>query len=338
MKRWLTLLLALLCLACGCAQAELVTDDDDGATPTDLSTATDLACAGASSLEAASEALRAALVEAERMTCVIDLTQTPDAVWTFAADRPVLEIVFPQIAEADACIMRLDGHVLLLDAGGTVDIDAVLQAFEWMGVDHIEVGLCTHPHHDHMPGFALIAEQMQLDQVLIPFGPGVSRVMDQELPKLDALGVPVVQCADGDVLTFAGAGEELHLVQRSFTEASVNNRSLIVYLTYGRRTALFTADIEKETQRLLMREPPACGLLADVLKYPHHGIARMQGGLMDLVRPQLAIVTNDAARAHYGVDRLTEYGVPTKFTVDGVLRLRTDGVIWVVDWLTGPEE
>lgn len=313
MKRLLIMLCLLMCL-CGAALAEQVTDNDDGTTPIDL------------------------LPELTRPGCVVDLTLDPRAEWAFAPGAEILEVVFPQMAEADACILRMNGHVMMIDAGGEKEAEAVAQALRWMGVTEVETGLNTHPHHDHLPGFAILAQQIRLDRVLNAFALTSTQTMKREAERLAALGIPLEPVAAGDVLTIAGKGERVEVFQVAFDGASVNNRSLMVRVVYGQRSLLLMADVEKETERRLVSEPPACGLSADILKYPHHGLARMVNSLVELIRPRLCVITNTLAKGRSGAERMAEYFVPTRFTADHALRLRTDGVIWVADWLTGPEK
>lgn len=335
MKRFCLLLMALLMtVLLGCALANgTATPTDLPATATDLfATATDLTATATDLVATPSD-----LPGVARRDCIVDLTLDPNAVWTFEPDVPVLEIVIPQVTMADAAILRIDGHVMMIDAAGATETASIRNALEWMGVTEIETAICTHPHHDHMPGFALAAEYVTIDRLLTPFGPGASMVMDQELPKLAELGIPVEPIADGDVVTIAGVGEQIVAIQRAFGGANVNNRSLITLVTYGERSILLTADIEKDTQKRLVTEPPACGLSADIVKYPHHGLARMQEKLVEAIAPALAIITNSPGGNVLGDARMAEYFIPVMYTVDGAIRLRTDGQIWVVDRLTGPE-
>lgn len=311
MKRFLTWLL-LVCL-CAAAQAERVTDDDDGP-PRVVGPAPVV----------------------DRADCLVDLIADPDAQWSFLENAAILEIVIPQMAEADACILRMDGHVLMIDAGGEAEAEAVKQALTWMGVNEVETGLVTHPHHDHMPGFSILAEYVKLDRVLNYFSRNLTATNIHQLDRLAELGIPVEKAEDGDVLTIAGNGEQIHIFQRGSTSDKINDRSLLALVTYGQRSMLFLADAEKQAQRNLANNVPECGVSADILRYPHHGLNSMQIKLVELVAPRLSIITSTPERSKLGTRRMDEYGIQVVYTCDSAIRLRTDGVIWVLDRLTGP--
>ena len=59
----------------------------------------------------------------------------------------------------------------------------------------------------------------------------------------------------------------------------------------------------------------------------------MNKELFQLIDPELSIVTAHEFPADDGFAFLAEMGVPGVSTWYGVLRLRTDGVIWVLDML-----
>lgn len=308
MKRLMLLLMLGLC-SMSSAMGELVTDNDDGTTPTDL------------------------LGEETRANCVVDLIAQPDAVWAFAPSTPILEVVFPAHAAADVCILRMGDQVLMIDAGGEPEAASVAQTLQWLGVDHVQTGLSTHPHRDHMPGFSMMAETVQLDRVLTNFGYGSSPTMKTETERLRRLGVPLESIQSGDTIKFAGLGEQVTVFRTGQKGASVNDRSLMTMVTYGERSMLFLADVGKSTQWWIFRNPPARGLSADVIKYPHHGVARMHKGLLEAVHPCLAVITNSPDKSKHGTACMADNHIPVQYTHQQVLRLRTDGIIWVMDAL-----
>lgn len=271
--------------------------------------------------------------EESRANCIVNLLENPNAEWSFLPGRPVLEIVFPQIVSADAAILRLNDHVMMIDAGGETEVEAVAEALRLMGVTEVELGYNSHPHHDHIPGFALLAGTVKLDKVLYGFGENANQHIRKALADLATLGIPTEKVKDGAVLSFAGVGERLYVTRRVADNLSVNDLSLVLKVNYGKRSILFTGDNEKESMRLLSAREPESGLSADILKYPHHGFLRLYQKFAELVHPAAAIITNTKAAARYGCDSLQQYGIQGFFTDQMILRLRTDGEIWVIDEL-----
>ena len=91
---------------------------------------------------------------------VVNLIHNPDASYAFREGAEVLEIVFPQIYGADACIIRMGDEVMMVDAATDHQAPIVAHALEVMGIDHIDVAYNTHPHDDHITGFEYIPEHV----------------------------------------------------------------------------------------------------------------------------------------------------------------------------------
>ena len=85
-------------------------------------------------------------------------------------------------------------------------------------------------------------------------------------------------------------------------------------------------------EELEQRLSCACGLAADVRKFPHHGLVGVLDGFYDAISPDLVIMT---AREwpNPGLAYLQGKGAHVLNTWDAPIRLRTDGQIWVVDTL-----
>lgn len=275
--------------------------------------------------------------EASRADCIVNLLEDPQAEWSFVPGRPVLEIVFPKIVSADAAILRLNGHVMMIDAGGEPEVEAVAEALRLMGVTEVEIGFNSHPHHDHIPGFALITGTVKLDKLVYGFGENANQHIRKALADMQALGIPVEKVQDGTVMSFAGVGEQLYIARRVADNMKANDMSLTTKVTYGKRSILFTGDLEKDGMTRLVGRAPVGGLSADILKYPHHGYLRLYQKFEEAVHPVAAIVTNAEAKARYGCESLEQFGIKGLFTDQMILRLRTDGEIWVIDELTSGE-
>ena len=79
--------------------------------------------------------------------------------------------------------------------------------------------------------------------------------------------------------------------------------------------------------------PPACGLNADILKYPHHGQVKLNNDFLALISPSLAFLDGAADAVKEGAKYCQKNDLPYLLSYKGLTRLRTDGKIWVVDYL-----
>lgn len=189
----------------------------------------------------------------------------------------------------------------------------------------------SHPHNDHLSGFQFVPETAALGRLVITFWEKTNDVMINTVKAMRRAGVPVTHAGDGDVMTLGGA--TLTVIQRDGEDFNINDRSALLLLRYGERTMLLTGDIECRAQAALAADPPACGLKADILKYPHHGLARMDEAMFEAVAPTFCVITDHVCRAKPGFDFLTERDTAFLSTWERFIRLRTDGTIWVLDEL-----
>ena len=111
----------------------------------------------------------------------------------------------------------------------------------------------------------------------------------------------------------------------------LNDRSAVMRLQFGQRTALFCADAENRLQRRLAEVIPPEKLDVDIFKYPHHGVRPAGWNFLEHMSPELAVITNTRSRVKDARKDAEKRGFATLFTAEGLVRLRTDGHIWVVD-------
>ena len=139
---------------------------------------------------------------------------------------------------------------------------------------------------------------------------------------------PISVCeVDGDVLTIGGATVQVWKLEGKKSE--LNDCSAQMHVTFGDRTILLAADLER-TGQVRYVEWKGAELKADVLKYPHHGLERLEDGYLAAVSPLYFLVTNNQ-RTTEGKKYITRSGIPCAWTVPGLVVLTTDGTTWLVE-------
>ena len=264
--------------------------------------------------------------------CVVNLIDDPDAAYELDPDAELLEIVFPAIHGSDACILRMGDETMMIDCS-TDDQSPLLvvPALRAMGVTHIDTAFNSHPHDDHITGFEFLEGTATIGRLLVAFPEDYNYIIKRTVRVLSAQGVPVEHVEDGDVLHLGQA--ELTVFQRKGGDFTGNDLSACILLRYGERTYITLGDVENRGQAALVSNPPACGMKADIMKYPHHGHVKLNQAFYDLIDPELAIITAHQWPAKEGFAFMERQGVPALSTWYGMIRLRTDGHIWVVDYL-----
>ena len=268
---------------------------------------------------------------------VYDRTANLAEEYVFPEDTPVLEIVFPRVYSSDCAILRFGDEVIMIDAStkNKTMRTRIRTAVEAMGIDHIDLAFNSHPHDDHIDGFQFVHEYAPIGQLLIAFPEDYDSRMKETVTFCRDNGIPIVHVQDGDVITMGENGEvTLTVIQRQGTKAwDTNDRSAMLLVRYGECTILFAGDVENRAQTDYGTNPPPCGLKADVLKMPHHGQQPLQDAFLAQVQPELVFMNGAADVMNGGKKYLNKNGVPFILGYQGLTRMRTDGSIWVIDYL-----
>lgn len=268
---------------------------------------------------------------------IIDRTGNLTEEYRFPEGTPVLEIVFPRVYSSDCAIVRYGYDVMMIDASTATNEmqERVRSALYSMGVDYIDIAFNSHPHSDHINGFIPVSEAFPIGRLLLTFEEDYNDPMRRVVSAFTAKGIPIEHVADGDVFTL-GPEEDVtvRVLQRNDSGTwEANNRSAMLHIQFGERSILFAADVENHAQRSFGENPPAEGIRADILKYPHHGQVKMHDPFFAAISPRLVIMNGANQVMTGGKNYLNRNKVPYLISYQGLIRLRTDGQIWVVDYL-----
>lgn len=207
-------------------------------------------------------------------------------------------------------------------------------ACQTIGVDHIDVAYNSHPHNDHIDGFPDINEQMPIGKLITTFPSDFDFHIKQVTDYMNEHDIPVERVYDGDVMTLGESDAvTLTVIQELRESWPLNDQSAMLMVQYGDRRILFADDNENRSQKYYVENPPACGLNADILKYPHHGQVRLSNDFLALISPSLAFLDGVADTIKDGVKYCQKHEIAYLLSYKGLTRLRTDGSIWVIDYL-----
>ncbi len=277
---------------------------------------------------------------AEETATVVNLIDDRDAPYAFAQGAPLLEIVFPRVYSSDCAILRMEGETMMIDASteGEKMQGRIATAMGAIGMDHIDIAYNSYPHRDHINGFAVVGQSVPIGEFLYCFPEDHNEYMTATMDYMKENGIPARRVDDGDVLTLGESGlVTLTVIRREGTKRrSDNDKSAMLMIQYGERRFLMTADNESLAQKDYTENPPACGLDADILKYPHHGLAAMNVSFFEAVSPEICVVNCSSTRKEVSRGFLRKQRVPRLNTYNGLIRMRTDGQIWVIDYLYEP--
>ena len=249
--------------------------------------------------------------------------------FTFAEDAELLEIVFPQMLDCDAILLRCGGETVMVDACKKAFSERIVNMCKQLGITRIDRVYNTHPHEDHIGGFREVIKEIEVGELWICFPEDYNNHMKTAVSAAKKAGIPVMAYADGDVFTVGGATIEVWKLEGKSSE--MNDCSAQMKLTYGERTFLMAADLETNGQKKFV-ELKGDALDADILKYPHHGIQVLEDAYREAVSPLFMVITNNHRQtAGWKWINSTKNTIPYAYTVPNLVHLVTDGQTWVVD-------
>lgn len=264
---------------------------------------------------------------AETPTAIQYLTPDDTTLPTLGAEGQ-LEVHCISVGAADAFLLRCDGQTMLIDCGEPSAGDTVLSYLESIGVEKLDYAMMTHLHNDHIGGYLRVLADMPVDTVILPQGMEDfhSKVYDELAGIIAEKRLPTLLPNDSAVIPLGGAA--LTLYQWQEPDAKMNDQSLLVLARYGKRTMLFTGDVENNGQRALA-ERLGSALSADILKMPHHGLAAYMQVFHEAVQPEIAVYTNAKHRImEKNRKMMKRYGIHVEVTTIGTLLLVTNGELW----------
>ena len=257
---------------------------------------------------------------------------TPQAA---GAATPAPDVWFLDVGQGDATLIRLGGHDVLIDAGGSpfsdYDVGAavVLPALRALGVHDLDVVIATHPDADHVEGLFSVLRELPVG-ALVTGPPAPGNFLDDQLRSLaQELSVPVHVAVRGETLTVGDGGEarlEVLHPPAGPAEEPGNEASVVVLLRYrDQPVALLLADVGAVTE-----EDLALGRVR-VLRVGHHGSRYSTSDrLLTATRPALAVISvgeNRYGHPHPTVmERIHAHHVPVVTTLEaGAVRLALEG-------------
>lgn len=256
----------------------------------------------------------------------------------FTEDRGgKLTVAFLDVGQGDAIFIEApNGNQVLID-GGPPSGKVLSELGHMMPFyDHdIDVVIATHPDQDHIGG---LPEVIKRYHVGVLFEPGIPS------DNGDYVAMEKAGEKTGAKKILAREGMKIHLDKNTTlevfypdrdlpTKIETNRASIIVRLTYGNKSFLFTGDLPKaEEEYLIMKDGPS--LRSNVLKFGHHGSHTSTSEIfLANVAPEYGVVS---------VGSNNRYGHPHQETLDlaekyhmPVLRTDTQGrIVFTTNGLT----
>jgi competence protein ComEC len=180
-----------------------------------------------------------------------------------------LVVKFFDIGQGDAMYIKSpSGRELLIDGSADKQILEKLGRTMNLFDRHIDVVVATHPDKDHIGGLPAVLTKYTVGLLLEPGTTADNGVYDELLVVAKNKSVKIVQAYAGQSIDLGGDAIATVLYpNRSVLGMETNESSIVILLTYGSQSFLFTGDAPLSTEYSILNKLPELS----VLKAGHHG-------------------------------------------------------------------
>lgn len=175
-------------------------------------------------------------------------------------------IKFIDVGQGEAILIALPEKTMLIDAGPTGSAPKIAQVLQELGRNKIDYLVATHPDEDHIGGMADVISNTQIGTIYAPNKTNNTATYRKFLTAIQNNNLQITLAEAGTIIDQTDSYKlEILWPKKDANFPETNDYSVIIKLTVGTKTFLFTGDAP--TSAILNSNPGHI----DVLKLSHHG-------------------------------------------------------------------
>ena len=236
---------------------------------------------------------------------------------TGAAQAGTLTVTWLDVGQGDAAMIQCGGQAMLIDGGKPEKSSYIYAWLQQHGLSFLDVMVATHADADHIGGLSGALNYASVGTAYCPVTTGTTETFQSFVKYLAQRGKQITVPTAGATFTLGGAQVQILGPLRS--EEDSNDNSIVMKLSFGATSFLFTGDAERAEEQDLLNA--GVNLQSTVLKVGHHGSDTSTSyPFLRAVAPQYAVISVGAGNS---------YGHPTEAVLSrlrdaGVTTFRTD--------------
>jgi competence protein ComEC len=244
-----------------------------------------------------------------------------------------LEVHFIDVGQGDSIYIKTPSQNILIDGGNRGN--TALNYLRNQGVSSLDLMIGTHPHADHIGGLINVMQAIPVTEVIDPAVVHTTKTFEDYLDLIDQKDIKFSEGRAGMSRDLGGGTMMKILHPTAPSSSQLNDASVVVRLTFGEVSFLFTGDAEKGAEQAMLSR--GVNLNSDILKVGHHG-SRTSTTLpfLNAVSPSTAIIMcgkgNQYGHPHdETLSKLSGAGIDIYRTdLHGSIVITTDGIAYQI--------
>lgn len=214
--------------------------------------------------------------------------------------KELLTVTFLDVGQGDAAVLQCGGQTMMIDGGKAKASSYIYSWLKKNQISYLDVMVATHTDADHIGGLSGALNYAKVGTAYCPVTSGTTKTFQSFVRYLKKQGKSITVPKAGDEFSLGGA--QVRILGPIDPQAEGNNSSIVLKVTFGDTSFLFTGDAEREEEQELLES--GYDLESTVLKVGHHGSDTSTSYLfLRTVNPQYAVIS-------VGADNT--YGHPTE--------------------------
>ena len=229
---------------------------------------------------------------------------------SFNNSKETLKVYYIDVGQADAIMIENENEFMVIDGGNNNDGPLLVKYYQSLGITDFKYVIGTHPHEDHIGGLDDIIDNFNVGTIYIPDAITTTQTFEDLLDAIERKNMTYeVPNIDN---TFTLGDATLKIIYTGTNTTDLNNTSIVLKMTYGKDTFLFTGDATDTTEKKILNKD----IEAEVLKVGHHGSKYSSTTeFLKKVNPKYAIIS---------VGKNNNYGHPAINTISKLNKLNIE--------------